>query len=688
MPDVPRPREPDELCIATLRALAIDMVENAGSGHPGAPMGMAPMAYVVWSRFLRHAPRQPDWPDRDRFVLSAGHASALLYSLLHLTGYDISLSDLRAFRQSGSKTPGHPERGVTPGVEVTTGPLGQGFAAAVGLAIAERRLAREYNRPGLEIVDHATWVVVSDGDLQEGIAAEAASLAGHLQLGRLVVLYDDNGIQLDGPTALASSEDVPARFAAYGWQTLSVDDGNDVAEIAAAIEAAIGDPRPSLIAVRTHLGFGSPGKQDTNGAHGAPLGAGETRLAKRAYGLDPEASFVVPPEVRAAFGSAGDRGEALVAVWQERRARHRAAYPSVAVEFERRLAGTLPQDWQASLPAAEAVRDRSTRAAGHVALNALATTLPELLGGSADLAMSNMSDVEDGGDYGPDGSGRNLRFGVREHAMAAVANGLAANGGFIPYVATYLIFSDYLRGALRLAALSKLHAIYLFTHDSIAVGEDGPTHQPVEHLAALRAIPNLWVVRPGDPNEAVAAWALAVERRDGPVALVLSRQSLPTLAGTDELAHAGLPRGAYVLRPAHGEADGRPPEAILLATGSELSLAVTSAESLEAEGVDVRVVSMPCWERFGAQDRAYRCEVLPPAVVHRVAIEAGVGMGWERWVGDHGAILGIEAFGASAPARVLFDRFGFTPHRVAAVVRELLHPEADRDATRDSLLAS
>ena len=664
----------DQLAIDTIRTLSIDAVQKANSGHPGAPMGAAPMAYTLWTRFLRHAPTRPDWPDRDRFVLSAGHASMLLYSLLHLTGYDVSLEDLESFRQWGSKTPGHPEYRLTPGVEATTGPLGQGFANAVGMAIAERRLAAEFNRPGHDIVDHWTYTLCSDGDLQEGIASEAASLAGHLRLRKLVALYDDNHIQLDGPTSMAWSEDVVARFQAYGWQAAHVADGNDIEEIARAIEVARGDERPSLIAIRTHIGFGSPNRQDTQKAHGQPLGVDEVRLVKENYGWDPDATFFVPDAARELFRRAIPAGDAIADAWHEAFAAYEKAFPDLASELRRRLDGRLADGWDAGLKTYADGEEVATRNASQEAIQALAGPVPELFGGAADLSESNLTDVKDGGNFEPDEPGRNLRFGVREHAMGGVANGIAYHGGFIPYVGTFLTFSDYMRGSVRLASLSGLHVIYVWTHDSVGLGEDGPTHQPVEHYAALRAIPNLWFVRPGDANEAVAAWAIALERGaedpSGPVALSLTRQKLPTLAGTAEKAREGLRRGGYVLR----EASGGPGsvKAILIGTGSELQLAFGAAEALEKDGIPARVVSLPCWELFERQDAAYRESVLPRAVRARVAVEAGVSLGWERWVGDDGAIVGLDHFGASAPAGTIFEKFGFTVERVVGVARGVL----------------
>ena len=661
----------DRLAIDTIRTLSMDAVQQANSGHPGAPMGAAPMAYVLWTRFLRHAPTHPEWPDRDRFVLSAGHASMLLYSLLHLTGYDLSLEDLTNFRQWGSRTPGHPESGLTPGVEATTGPLGQGFANAVGMAIAERRLGAEFNGEGGRIVDHRTYVIASDGDLQEGIASEAASLAGHLRLGKLIVLYDDNHIQLDGPTAMAFSEDVPKRFQAYGWHTQQVADGNDLAAIESAISAARdANDRPSLIAVRTHIGYGSPNKQDSQKAHGAPLGPDEVRLTKEAYGWDPDKTFYVPAEALAIFREAVPAGERLVDEWNERLAKYGATDAVRAEEFLRRLAGWLRPGWDAGLKTYEVGTELATRNASQDAIQALEGPVPELFGGSADLSESNLTDVKGEPNFSAEEPGRNLRFGVREHGMGGIANGIAYHGGFIPYDATFLTFSDYMRGAVRLSALAGLHVIHVWTHDSVGLGEDGPTHQPVEHYAALRAIPNLWFVRPGDANETAAAWALAVERRGGPVALALTRQKLPVLAGTAEKAREGVRRGAYVLRDA--AAGGGAPDLIFISTGSELQLAFAAAERLEVDGIRARVVSMPCWETFDLQDQAYRDSVLPPAVVKRVSVEIGVSLGWERWVGDEGAIVGLDHFGASAPAGTIFEKFGFTADRVTDIGRRVV----------------
>jgi transketolase len=632
------------------------------------------MAYVLWTRFLRHAPTHPDWFDRDRFVLSAGHASMLLYSLPHLTGYDLPLDELKRFRQLGSRTPGHPEYGLTAGVEATTGPLGQGFANAVGMAIAERRLAAEFNTPEHAIIDHWTYGICSDGDLQEGIAAEAASLAGHLRLGRLVFLYDDNHIQLDGPTAMAWSEDVLARFDAYGWHTQRVEDGNDLEAIEAAIAAARADDRPSLIAVRTHIGYGSPNKQDTQKAHGAPLGPDEVRLTKSGYGWDPDRTFFIPGAALETFREAVPQGERLAADWDDRLEAYAQVVPERAAELRRRIAGELPSGWDADLPVyPDGSEALATRNVSQACLQALKVRVPELFGGAADLSESNLTDLKGEQDLSAGLAGRNIRFGVREHAMGGIANGIAYHGGLLPYVATFLTFSDYMRGSVRLAALSGLHVVYVWTHDSVGLGEDGPTHQPVEHYAALRAMPGLAFVRPGDPNEAVAAWRLAVEQRRGPVALALTRQKVPVLAGTADRGAEGVARGGYVLADAVGPS-GEPahPDVILIATGSELSVAMEARLRLTAEGIQTRVVSLPCWERFEAQPREYRDSVLPPEETRRVSVEAGVSLGWDRWVGPEGAIVAIDRFGASAPAGDLFPAFGISADHVAAVARKVM----------------
>ena len=657
----------EQSAITAIRTLAIDTVQAANSGHPGAPMGCAPMAHTIWTRHLRHAPSTPGWFDRDRFVLSNGHASALLYSLLHLTGYGLTVGDLKSFRQWGSLTPGHPEYGLTAGVEATTGPLGQGFANGVGMAIAERRLAAEFNRPGHTVVDHRVFAIVSDGDLQEGLASEAASLAGHLKLGKLIYLWDDNLIQLDGPTSTAWSEDVRKRFDAYGWHTSSVADGNDVASIDAAISAAIKDDRPSLIAVRTVIGFGSPNKAGSQKSHGAPLGPDEVKLTKTAYGANPDATFDVPADVAEFYRGAITSGEALVAAHTKRLLAYATAFPAEAAELQRRVAGGLPSGWERALPTYELGGDAPTRNVSQSSIKALAAVLPELIGGSADLSESNLTDIHEGGRFTATESGRNISFGVREHAMAAITNGIVYHGGLIPFSATFLTFSDYMRGSLRLAALAGLGSIFVFTHDSIGLGEDGPTHQPVEHYAALRAIPNLRFFRPGDPNEAAHAWGVAIARRDAPTVLAFTRQKLPVLPGSISGAAAGVKRGAYVVREASAQA-----KVILIATGSEVHLAAAAADLLEASGTPTRVVSAPCLELFGDQDAAYRESVLPAAVRARVGIEAGVSLGWDRWTGSDGAIIAMDRFGASAPAPKLFAEFGFTPERIAEVARGVI----------------
>ena len=592
----------------------------------------------------------------------------LLYALLHLTGYDLPLDQLMRFRQWGSRTPGHPEYGLTPGVEATTGPLGQGFANAVGMAIAERRLGFEFNREGHQIVDHWTYVIASDGDLQEGIASEAASLAGHLRLRKLVVLYDDNHVQLDGPTSMAWSEDVLKRFDASGWHASRVEDGNEIAGFEAAIDEARDDDRPSLIAVRTHIGYGSPNKQDTQKAHGSPLGPEEVRLTKENYGWDPDRTFYVPADALSLFRQAVTDGERRYEEWNGKLTRYAEGHVDLAEEFLRRVGRRLKPGWDSGLKTYAVGEEIATRNASQDAINALAPTLPELFGGAADLSESNLTDIKGEPQFSADEPGRNLRFGVREHGMGGAANGIAYHGGFIPYDATFLTFSDYMRGSVRLGALAGLHVIHVWTHDSVGLGEDGPTHQSVEHYAALRAIPNLWFVRPGDANETSAAWALAIERRDGPVALALTRQKLPVLEGPAEKAREGVARGGYVLRDASGGA----PRLIIIATGSELQLAMAAAQALDGEGIATRVVSLPCWERFEAQDQAYRDAVLPPEVRKRVSVEVGVSLGWERWVGDEGAIVGLDHFGASAPAGTIFEHFGFTADHVADVGRRVV----------------
>ncbi len=655
----------DQLCVNTIRTLAIDGVQKANSGHPGLPMGAADMAYVLWTRFLRHNPADPAWPDRDRFVLSAGHGSMLLYSLLYVTGYDLPLEQLKQFRQWGSRTPGHPEYGETPGVETTTGPLGQGLGNAVGMALAERLLAARFNRPGFEIVDHYTYALISDGDLMEGVSHEAASLAGHLGLGKLICLYDDNRITIEGDTALAFSEDIATRFAAYGWHVQSAD-GHDRAAVAEALRQARAESnRPSLILCHTHIGYGSPHRQDTAKAHGEPLGADEVRQTKEALGWPPEAQFYVPDEALVHFREALERGAEAQARWSEMFAGYERAYPELAAEWKRRLAGELPAGWEAQVPAFEAEDGPlATRAASGKVMAALAPTLPELIGGSADLHPSTKTYLSaypavEKGRF----EGRNLHFGIREHGMGAILNGMALHGGIRPYGSTFFVFSDYMRPTIRLAALMGLPVIYVFTHDSIMVGEDGPTHQPVEHLPSLRAMPGLVLLRPADANETAAAWRVALEHHDGPVALILSRQKLPILEGVDP---EGVARGAYVL------ADAESPRVLLLATGSEVEVALAARELLAEEGIAARVVSMPSWELFEVQPRAYRDSVLPPQITARVAVEAATSLGWDRYIGPQGAVIGMTRFGASAPYQVLAHEFGFTAENVAAQAKACL----------------
>ena len=679
--------ELDRLCVNAIRFLSVDAVEAAASGHPGMPLGAAPMAYVLWTRFLKHNPADPDWPDRDRFILSAGHGSMLLYSLLYLTGYDVSLEDIRRFRQWGSHTPGHPERGFTPGVEVTTGPLGQGFGNAVGFAMAEAHLAARYNRPGHSLIDHYTYVLASDGDLMEGVASEAASLAGHLRLGKLICLYDDNRVSLAASTDIAFTEDRLARFAAYHWHTIAVEDGNDLDAIERAIaEARDETKRPSLIAVRTHLGYGAPGKQDSFEAHGSPLGAETVRRTKRTLGWPEEPPFYVPDEALTHFQKAIATGREAEAAWRRLLIEYTDAWPEPATELRRAWAGELPPGWDTKIPHFPAnAKGMATRVASGKVLQAIAPNLPALLGGSADLNPSTHTVLPNEGDFeSPDAphasvegvsggpwsyAGRNLHFGVREHAMGAALNGLAAHGGLIPYGATFLIFSDYMRPAIRLAALSKLHPIFVFTHDSIALGEDGPTHQPVEQLASLRAIPGLTVIRPADANETAEAWRVAVELHDRPVALILSRQNVPTLDRSRFASASRLRRGAYVLSEAPGGAGA---DAILIATGAEVALIVAAQPLLLESGIRARLVSMPSWELFETQSPDYRESVLPPSVPVRLAVEAGSPLGWRRWVGDWGGELGVVRFGASAPSATVLREYGFTVENVCQHVKALL----------------
>jgi len=668
----------DDLCINTIRFLSIDSVQKANSGHPGMPMGAASMAYVLWTRFLRHNPTNPTWFNRDRFVLSAGHGSMLLYSLLHLTGYDQPMEQIQRFRQWGSTTPGHPEHGVAPGVEVTTGPLGQGFGNGVGMAIAERYLAARYNRPDFEIIGHFTYAIISDGDLMEGLAAEAASLAGHLKLAKLIYLYDHNLITLAGATRLTFTEDRAKRFEAYGWHVQSVDDGTDLGAIEQALRQARAETtRPSLIMVRTHIGYGSPHRQDTFEAHGAPLGAEEVKLTKQNLGWPVEPPFHIPEKALNHFRQALDQGKREEDQWNARFAAYKKAFPDLAAELQQLMDGKLPPGWEASIPQFPAdPKGLATRSASGKVLNALASRLPTLIGGSADLNPSNNTALQGMGDFqNPDSvegdrqgavggpwsyQGRNVHFGVREHAMGAILNGLAVHGGLIPFGATFLVFSDYLRPAIRLAALMEQRVIYVFTHDSIAVGEDGPTHQPVEQVAALRAIPNLVVIRPCDANETALAWRVAIETRNRPVALALTRQNVPTLDRTQVASAEGLRRGAYVL----ADAPTGKPDVILIASGSEVHLILDARQKLLEQKVQARVVSMPSWELFDIQPREYRDSVLLPSVRLRLAVEAGITQGWHRYTGDLGDVIGLDRFGASAPGGTVMREFGFTPENV------------------------
>jgi transketolase len=659
----------DTLCINTIRTLAMDGVQKANSGHPGTPMALAPLAYLLYTRVMRHAPEEPTWPGRDRFVLSCGHASMLLYSSLYLTGYGVSLEDLESFRQLGSPAAGHPEYGHAPGIETTTGPLGQGIATAVGLTLGERMLAERFNRPGHEIVDHRTYAIVSDGDLEEGIASEAASLAGHLRLGRLTAFYDDNHISIEGDTKLAFTEDVPRRFEAYGWHVQNLGEDLALDRLQAAVDAAHADERPSLIVVRTHIAQGAPHKQDTAGAHGSPLGEEEIRLTKEAYGWPSQEPFFVPEEALAHFREAVGRGAGQAREWHERFAAYQGEHPDLAGEFGRIVAGRLPDGWDDDVPTKTPDAGMiATRKASHEVIQWAAARVPELVGGAADLAPSTLTLIDGGGDveagaYG----GRNLHFGIREHAMGAIVNGLVLHG-LRAFGAGFLIFSDYMKGAIRLAALMRIPSTFVFTHDSIGVGEDGPTHQPIEQLATLRATPNLDVVRPAGFNETALAWRFALRQTETPTVLALSRQGLPVWdpAGVPDDA---IERGAYVLYETAGEGD---PELILMGSGSEVHIAYDAARAVEADGVRVRLVSMPCLDRFAAQDRAYRDRVLPPHVRARVAVEAASPLGWHRWVGDAGDVVAMEGFGASGPAKALYEHFGFTGDAVAARARRVL----------------
>jgi transketolase len=681
----------DNLCINTIRMLSADAVQNANSGHPGLPMGAAAMAYTLWTGFLKHNPRDPQWFDRDRFVLSAGHGSMLLYSLLHLTGYDLPLDELKRFRQWGSKTPGHPERGHTPGVEVATGPLGQGFGNAVGMAIAEAWLAARYNRPGHKIVDHYTYTLCGDGDLMEGITQESASLAGHLRLGKFIALYDQNHISLAGATGMTFTEDVARRFDADGWHTRTVMDGNDTEEVGKAIrEAQQEERRPSLILVRTHIGYGSPKKQDNFSAHGSPLGEEELQATKKALGWPTMDKFYLPQEAVDRFREAVDKGASAQQEWQKRLEAYKNDFPKEGAEFELLLSGKLPESWNAGLPNWNpSDKPMSTRVAGGQVLNALAKNIPNLMGGSADLNPSTETALKGLGDFQPpeEGgagtlgavggewsyAGRNVAFGVREHAMGAAVNGMAAHGGVLPFSATFLVFSDYMKPSIRLAALSGLKSLFVFTHDSVGVGEDGPTHEPVEHLAGLRSIPELTVIRPADGNETAEAWAFAVQH-DGPTLFAFSRQNVPHL-DRGKAKDAGVARGAYIL----SEAEGGNPDVILIGTGSEVSLCVAAQEKLKGYGVSARVVSMPSQELFAEQDKTYRDGVLPKSVKKRVTVEAASTFGWHRWAGDEGTMIGIDRFGASAPGPEIMKQLGITAEHVTAAALRLLGRNAEAE---------
>jgi transketolase len=690
-------RELENQCINTIRILSADAVQNANSGHPGLPMGAAAMAYTLWTRFLRHNPRNPHWFDRDRFILSAGHGSMLLYSLLFLTGYDLSLDEIKRFRKWGSKTPGHPERLDAPGVEVTTGPLGQGFANGVGFAIAEAWLAARYNRPGHKIIDHYTYALCGDGDLMEGVSQEAASLAGHLQLGKLIYLYDQNHISLAGATAIDFTEDVARRFEADGWHIRKVPDGNDTEDVAKAIEEAQAEnQRPSLILVHTHIGYGSPHKQDNFSSHGSPLGEEELKATKAALGWPTMDKFYLPQDAVDYYRQAVGEGARIEDEWKKKFEAYRKEFPKEAAEFEMLVSGTLPDNWAVDLPQWKlSDKPLSTRVAGGAALNALANHIPNILGGSADLnpstetALKNWGDFQNPEENGPGTlgavggvwsyAGRNIAFGVREHAMGSAVNGMAAHGGVLPFSATFFTFSDYMKPAIRLGALSRLKAIYVFTHDSVGLGEDGPTHQPVEQLAALRAVPQLTVIRPADPNETSESWAFAVQHA-GPTVLVFTRQTVPHL-DRSQAKEPGVARGAYIL----AEADGGSPDVILIGTGSEVQLCVEARKKLEKYAVKARVVSMPSWELFAAQDESYRASVLPKAVKARVTVEAGSPLGWHRWAGDEGAVIGLERFGASAPGEEVLQRLGFTPEHVTSAALRVLGRTAEAEQEDHSL---
>ena len=666
--------ELDQLCINTIRALSLDAVQKANSGHPGLPLGAAPMAYALWTRFLRHNPRNPKWDNRDRFLLSAGHGSMLIYSLLHLTGYDLPLDELKNFRQWGSRTPGHPEYGLTPGVEITTGPLGQGFANGVGMAMGGAHLAARFNQEGFPLIDHYVYAIVSDGDLMEGVASEAASLAGHLKLGKLIYLYDDNHVTIEGFTSLAFSEDVPKRFEAYGWHTHTVADGNNLDEIEAAIrEAQSVTDKPSLISVKTVIGFGMP-TQGTRKAHSDAPGEDAVKETKRHLGWPEDKQFYIPDEALAHFREAIQRGEQFEGEWNELVSKYEQSHPEEAKSWRATMSGELPEGWEDHLPKFEEPKSVATRVASGDVINALAPVMPMLIGGSADLGVSNNTDIKDGGSFEAGSyDGRILHFGVREHAMGSTLTGMSLNGGLIPFGGTFLTFSDYMRPAIRLAALSEVQVIYVFTHDSIGLGEDGPTHQPIEHLAALRAIPHLFVIRPADSPEVSEAWRIAILRRNGPTALALTRQKVGVIDRNKFAKADGLRRGAYILAEAQA-ADGSvtTPKLILIATGSEVSLVMEARDKLQGEGVPTRVVSFPCWELFNEQSQEYRDEVLPPAVTARLAVEAGVRQGWDQYVGSSGDVVCLDRFGASAPGDVAMRELGFNVDNVLKHARALL----------------
>jgi len=654
----------DELCVNTIRFLAVDAVQKANSGHPGAPLGAAPMAYVLWDRFLRHNPDDPEWPDRDRFILSCGHASAMLYALLYLTGYDLSLDDLKQFRQWGSRAPGHPEYGVVPGLEVTTGPLGQGFANGVGMAIAERWLAANYNRPGHEVIDHYTYTIVSDGDLEEGISSEAASMAGNLRLGKLIYLYDDNSISIEGKTDITFTEDITRRFQAYGWQVIGPVDGFDIASVENAIrEAQANKKQPSLVVCKTVIGYGSPNKAGKASAHGEPLGEDEVRLTRKQLGWNYEEPFAVPPEALAHLRKAQARGRKQQDEWKQKLEAYHQAHPDDAHRLETDLRGDLPEGWDSDLDGLfkNETRPVATRSASGLVMNALAPKIRSLVGGSADLSPSTKTELKEGGDYGSgDYRARNLHFGVREHAMGAIAGGMARHGGIIPFTGTFLVFYDYMRPPVRLAAMMGLRVIYIFSHDSVGLGEDGPTHQPIEQLIGLRSVPNLVTIRPADATETVEAWKIALQRRHGPTALVLSRQNLPVLDRVNLAPAGGVQRGGYVLWDTAAA-----PEVIIMGTGSEVHIALEAGKLLQEKGIRTRIVSLPSWELFDTQPENYREMVLPGNIKARISIEAGSPLGWERYVGDNGVIIGIPHFGASAPGKVIYEKLGLTAQHVA-----------------------